>query len=183
MLTMLDISPRTPPSHGRGRKFDPCSAHHGGDEKAKTIQISGNVVRIFPDRDLGKSEQNRAETRHDWTCRGRGKRSQGVPGVPLTTLPDGLIFLYFVRVQDFIKIGVSRRWKRRINNINTASPFPVDVLLVEIARPDDEIHVHRKFRHLRQRGEWFRAEADLLAYVEARVGERDVSERDDFDAW
>lgn len=100
------------------------------------------------------------------------------------TIPPGWTFIYFVKIGDFIKIGSSSRWKRRVNNFCTGSPFQVDVLLVQIERPEYEKNLHKKFRSLHHRGEWFRAERKLLDHIARKAGtDRDVSRRPCFQCW
>lgn len=76
--------------------------------------------------------------------------------------------VYFVRVGDYIKIGCSHRWRRRITNIRTASPFEVEVLHVELNNVGHEKVLHRRFKALHHRGEWFHAKEPLLSYIEER---------------
>lgn len=94
---------------------------------------------------------------------------------------DTLTFIYFARVGDYVKIGQSRDYKKRIDNIKTASPFPVEILHVEMNKPEFETAIHRKFAHLRHRGEWFHAHPDLLAYIDKISNElnRSVTKADD----
>lgn len=80
-------------------------------------------------------------------------------------------FVYFVQVADFVKIGHSQEWKRRIANIQTASPFDVRLLHIEVNLPTFETSMHAKFRKFHHRGEWFHAHPDLLAFVAKRAAE------------
>lgn len=79
-------------------------------------------------------------------------------------LPKG--FTYFVRDGDVIKIGSSAQPKRRIYALQTGIARPLEVLAVVDMDIADEFTTHEQFAHLRVRGEWFRAEADLLQFIE-----------------
>lgn len=172
-------APEAFPSHGRGPRFDPVSAHHPSEAIREENQGSPNVVPFRPR--VPDSAPIGTERHHNgWTARGQGSRIV----LDKAQLPEGATYVYYIRVADFIKIGISRRWKRRINNISTASPFEVQVLLVEIESPALEKRLHRKFKHLRHRGEWFRAEPNLLAYIANKVANHhDVSLSVVMEAW
>lgn len=75
-------------------------------------------------------------------------------------------YVYFVRCGDFIKIGFSSNPRERLNSIRAAMPLEVEFLLAFACKAKAEGNLHRKFAHLRHRNEWFRAGADLLAYIE-----------------
>src|SRR3990167_10029607 len=91
---------------------------------------------------------------------------------------DACTFIYYVQVADYIKIGCTADWKKRINNIRTSSPFEVKVLLVEINHPRFERRLHKKFSQYRHRGEWFCVTPELLSYVNGRQW-HDVQKRPD----
>lgn len=69
--------------------------------------------------------------------------------------------VYFARLGDLIKIGISKDPARRARSFNA--------VLVGTMDGDREIEsaLHREFADLRVRGEWFRAEPRLLS----RIGE------------
>jgi len=68
--------------------------------------------------------------------------------------------VYYLRFADRIKIGTSTRYLARMREL------PKDELLVTEPGGDDlERARHRQFAALRIRGEWFRAEAPLLAHI------------------
>lgn len=78
--------------------------------------------------------------------------------------------LYFIQRADGpIKIGVAAHVPGRLKHLQTGSS---DLLTLLWSAPQDE-HlneraVHRRFRHLRLEGEWFRAETELLDFIAAR---------------
>lgn len=79
-------------------------------------------------------------------------------------LPKG--FTYFVRDGDVIKIGSSAQPKRRIYALQTGAARPLEILAVVNMDIADEFTTHQQFAHLRVRGEWFRAETDLLQFID-----------------
>lgn len=69
-------------------------------------------------------------------------------------------WVYFVRYRDRIKIGYSIDPRTRIQ------AHPVDeVLAIVPGERIDEKRMHTAFAHLRENGEWFRAEPELLDYA------------------
>ena len=77
--------------------------------------------------------------------------------------------VYFVRCEAFIKIGVSDDVRARFRALLSASPYELIPLGYIPGDPDgvDELEerLHIRFALLRHRGEWFRAEPDLLEFI------------------
>lgn len=73
---------------------------------------------------------------------------------------------YFIRAGDAIKIGSAAHFKRRLHALQTAHEKPLEVLAVVPASLADEFRTHQLFAHLRIRGEWFRADQELLHFIE-----------------
>lgn len=80
-------------------------------------------------------------------------------------------FIYFVRSGEFIKIGQSKRWKERVENMQVGSPHTIVVLLVLIAEPKLESKLHNWFRTDHFRGEWFHSGPAILAYIKEHLPE------------
>lgn len=79
-------------------------------------------------------------------------------------------WVYFAQGDDGgpIKIGVTTNDPRqRIDNLQTGYPFG-RLRLVGLIRGSDrtEGEIHRRFRHLRMRGEWFAPAPDLCSFVQ-----------------
>lgn len=81
-------------------------------------------------------------------------------------LPGAVGWTYFVRVGDAIKIGSATNFKRRLHALQTAHEKPIEVLAVVPASIADEFAVHQLFAGIRTRGEWFRADEELLYFIE-----------------
>ncbi len=82
-------------------------------------------------------------------------------------------WVYFVRGGDRIKIGYAANTGRRIADLQTASPVPLELLTAIPGSRDLERELHRQFAALRTHGEWFRAEDPLLSHVD-RLRERQL---------
>ena len=68
--------------------------------------------------------------------------------------------VYFVRYRDRVKIGYSIEPQTRIK----AHPCD-EILAIVPGDHKDEQRYHKQFAHLRENGEWFRAEPELLEYA------------------
>jgi hypothetical protein len=80
-------------------------------------------------------------------------------------------FVYFVAVRDFIKIGWSENWRSRLANMQTSNPDPIKVLLI-LARPKSfESEMHELFAAHATRGEWFKDNPDIRAYIKGHKDE------------
>lgn len=65
--------------------------------------------------------------------------------------------VYFVRVGERIKIGVSRNAIARVQEIAGHLPYGISHVLIVPGDRQDEQRLHERFRHHRTRGEWFKA--------------------------
>lgn len=84
-----------------------------------------------------------------------------VGDVPDTELPRPRVdVVYYLRWHDRIKIGTSSQPRRRVAAIRHEEllAFEPGDRVVERAR-------HAQFAHLREGGEWFRADAELVAHA------------------
>lgn len=84
--------------------------------------------------------------------------------------------IYFVKCccpNGFIKIGYTRSMGSRIGNLQTISPYPLEILRVISGTRKDETAVHKRFADLLERGEWFRPGEALLAYIQ-ELAEQDL---------
>lgn len=81
--------------------------------------------------------------------------------------------VYFIQIGEDgpIKIGMSRGNPiRRLQAMQTGMPYELRVMGVvaeEFGRTEGQLH--ERFDHLRLRGEWFRPEADLIAFIKANA--------------
>lgn len=77
-------------------------------------------------------------------------------------LPPGAV-VYFIRMGNLIKIGHTANLARRVHGLSVTLN---QVLATEAGDREREAALHRQFAHLREFGEWFRAEPELLAHIE-----------------
>lgn len=80
-------------------------------------------------------------------------------------------YTYFVRAGDAIKIGHTTKFNRRLHHLRSGSGEPLEVLAVVPETVIGEYEAHRMFDHLRLNGEWFRADPELLGFIEAKCGD------------
>ncbi len=74
-------------------------------------------------------------------------------------------WVYFIQAGDYVKIGYATDIKVRTKTLDTGSPFELVLLRQERGNMDDEARYHKQFAELRVRGEWFRHEGPLAAYI------------------
>lgn len=88
------------------------------------------------------------------------------PATALVSYPH-LNNVYFIQCGDHIKIGVTGSVQKRLKALATAHHQELTLLaVIENAPGDLEFSLHNRFAALRVKGEWFRAEPELLAYIE-----------------
>lgn len=77
--------------------------------------------------------------------------------------------VYFLLSEEAkaIKIGHSVSPEFRLDEYQKYSPFKLRLLGAIKGGLPKERELHRRFAHLRMRGEWFRAEPELVEFVEA----------------
>jgi hypothetical protein len=80
--------------------------------------------------------------------------------------------VYFIQCGDFIKIGRTvNRVQERLAEFRCGNPYPLTLLATVTAHRSElvqrEASYHAQFVAYHHRDEWFRAEPDLLAVVQA----------------
>lgn len=77
--------------------------------------------------------------------------------------------IYFVQTgvydDDPVKIGMADSVSARLAQLQTGSPWPLRLLGVVPGGAVEERDLHRRFAHLRLRGEWFEGAPELLAAI------------------
>lgn len=86
----------------------------------------------------------------------RYKESFGYIGQPL---------VYFIRGGGLIKIGHANNLGERLRSIQMMSPVIIEYLGCVLGGETLEREIHRKFKHLRKHGEWFKPDAELINYI------------------
>lgn len=79
--------------------------------------------------------------------------------------------VYFVEAEGMglVKIGTSSDMHLRLCSIRSHSPAPIRFLKAIAGDAALEAALHNRFSRLRVRGEWFRAEPELMAFIEGGV--------------
>jgi Meiotically up-regulated gene 113 len=69
---------------------------------------------------------------------------------------------YFIRANNYVKIGHSAELKHRLENIKVCCPHEVELTRTIPSSVSTEKWLHKYFRHLRIRGEWFYYSDEML---------------------
>ena len=77
-------------------------------------------------------------------------------------------WVYFIQCGDKIKIGFSRSLARRFAKMATDLPQTPTLLHIEAGDARLEKMLHREFRALRTRGEWFKADQRIYEHIRRR---------------
>ena len=79
--------------------------------------------------------------------------------------------VYFIRYgeSELVKIGTSTKAPDRIRDLQCGSPEKITTLAIIEGDRDTEKALHARFAHLkvRARGEWFRPDAEMLAFLQS----------------
>jgi DNA-binding NtrC family response regulator len=78
--------------------------------------------------------------------------------------------IYFIqsdRPRGPIKIGHTNKFEAdsRISALQTGSAFTLSLLCIIQGTIEDEKRLHKKFEHLKIKGEWFRPDKELIDFV------------------
>lgn len=78
-------------------------------------------------------------------------------------------FIYFIQGESGgpIKIGYTENVEKRLCALQTGHYDTLKVLKAIPGNINDEKKHHKKFQHLRLRGEWFKPEQELLNYIDS----------------
>jgi hypothetical protein len=73
--------------------------------------------------------------------------------------------VYILRCGDYIKIGYSLNFVRRLEALRSTSPHDVLVIATMGGGKSLELQLHKQFAAYRHHHEWFRNEGELAEYV------------------
>lgn len=76
--------------------------------------------------------------------------------------------VYFLLCEGFVKIGYGNDPEQRCRAAQVGNPFPVTLIAVALGGKTEEVILHRAFRNLHVRAEWFRL-APPLDHVVANL--------------
>ena len=82
--------------------------------------------------------------------------------------------IYFIRAgaRGPIKIGRTNNIARRLEMLRVGNHLELSLLATVDGGESGERRIHRRFEHLRTRGEWFRATPELMKFVRALAKRR-----------
>ncbi len=75
--------------------------------------------------------------------------------------------IYFVLCKEAqaVKIGVTNDVKKRLDSLQTANPFNLELLKFIEGNRSREQEIHKKFEHLKRNGEWFSYSQELREFI------------------
>jgi excisionase family DNA binding protein len=74
-------------------------------------------------------------------------------------------YIYFIRYDQFVKIGISTEPHRRMEALQTGNTTKLELLLCFLGDKQSEAELHHRFRTYREKGEWFRIDGDLADFL------------------
>jgi hypothetical protein len=79
--------------------------------------------------------------------------------------------IYFIQAgnDDHIRIGYAANVEHRIRMLQRRSSAPLRLLTVIDGSIEIEAYLHNRFWHLRQNGKWFKADQEILFFIETPV--------------
>ena len=74
--------------------------------------------------------------------------------------------IYFIECGECVKIGKSDNTQSRLEALQVGNPYPMTLLKEVDVSDKAETVLHKKFAHLRTRGEWFLFDTELMEFIE-----------------
>jgi hypothetical protein len=74
-------------------------------------------------------------------------------------------YVYFIRCSGYVKIGTAIDVRARMASIKASNPNPIDIIAIIPASDDTEKRLHERFHPLRHKGEWFRPDKAIDAFL------------------
>jgi hypothetical protein len=110
-----------------------------------------------------------AKLRRDGMAEFVAIRHDGGLEFDVARMPMPKVRVYFIRCQQFIKIGLTTHWKNRLTVIQTANPFALEPLALFEGGAEEEARLHKLFAEHRYRadGEWFHDCQPIRGYIAA----------------
>lgn len=78
---------------------------------------------------------------------------------------EGAAYVYFIEWFGYVKIGWSVNVARRVSMFAMSHPVPPKLRYAAYGGQRAESMYHERFRHLRVKGEWFKEEGELAAFL------------------
>ena len=79
--------------------------------------------------------------------------------------------VYFIKVNNRVKIGYSNNMDKRINGLKTSNPYSneIELLLLIDGERDIEKKLHKKFSDIRICGEWFLYSSEIKEFIKSNI--------------
>lgn len=73
-------------------------------------------------------------------------------------------YVYFMKCEQYVKIGSSTDIKERLADLSTGNPFPISILAVLEGSQKTEKELHKKYAdyRLKSNSEWFHLSSEIL---------------------
>lgn len=81
-------------------------------------------------------------------------------------------YIYFITDGEAVKIGFSEKPLRRLGGLQSGHPKPLRLIGAVPASVMEEVAIHKRFDHIRIRGEWFRETPELIDYANKLCAEQ-----------
>ncbi len=127
----------------------------------------GPRIRLPDPAIVGDAAFNRA---YAAAARGETVRISSSDKLPTYSLDKGAVgYVYFLRCGDTVKIGFSKSVPKRVKSLSAATPHETEIVKVIPGTTQTERYFHAHFSAYRQKGEWFRLEGELAAFLAMQV--------------
>lgn len=74
--------------------------------------------------------------------------------------------IYFIKQDNYVKIGYTNRFKKRLSQLQTSSPVKLEVIGLIKGEKCDEKNYHDAFKHICSNGEWFFYNDEIERFVD-----------------
>ena len=74
--------------------------------------------------------------------------------------------VYFIKQNDYIKIGYTNNLNKRLNQLQVSSPVKLEVLGIIKGSLEDESNYHKMFSKYHSYGEWFSCNEELITHID-----------------
>jgi len=74
--------------------------------------------------------------------------------------------VYFIKQNEFVKIGYTNRFKSRLIQLQTSSPVKLEVLGIVKGDIEDEKKYHNLFKEYSSNGEWFHYNQHIQKFID-----------------
>ncbi len=87
-------------------------------------------------------------------------------GIPMFKKVTG--YIYFIQMDRIgpVKIGFTKNIEKRLVSLQTACPYPLNLLCIFPGNEDMETDIHSCFKEMRMEGEWFLPHPFILGEIE-----------------